>query len=98
MTTTTLAPSHPGEILAEDLADAGISQRRLAAAIGVVHTRINEIVNGTRPITADTALRLARYFGTSAEYWMNLQMRYDLDIASDAITAEVGSIVPREAA
>jgi addiction module HigA family antidote len=73
---------HPGEILLEELlAPLGISQNRLARDIGVPPRRINEIVHGTRAITADTALRLARYFGTSAGFWMGLQADYDLEEA-----------------
>jgi addiction module HigA family antidote len=74
-----LKPIHPGEILSEDfLKPFGMSQYRLAQAILVPPRRINEIVKGERGISADTALRLARFFGTSAEVWMNLQARYDL--------------------
>jgi addiction module HigA family antidote len=75
------APIHPGEILlAEFLEPMGLSQYRLAKDISVPPRRINEIVHGKRGITADTALRLARYFGTSEHFWMNLQTRYDLDV------------------
>ena len=63
----------------------GITQRKLAVAIGVPPRRINEIVHGKRGITADTAMRLSRYFGTTAGFWMNLQMRYDLDRAEDTL-------------
>jgi addiction module HigA family antidote len=70
---------HPGEILFEDfLKELGLSQHRLARSIGVPPRRINEIVHGTRAITADTALRLGRFFGTSPEFWMNLQASYEL--------------------
>lgn len=70
---------HPGEMLLEEFIEPyGITQHRLAVAIGVPPRRINEIVHGNRRITADTALRLGRYFGTSAEFWMNLQSHYDL--------------------
>jgi addiction module HigA family antidote len=73
---------HPGEILLEEfLAPLGISQNRLARDIGVPPRRINEIVHGTRAVTADTALRLARYFGTSEGFWMGLQADYDLEEA-----------------
>jgi addiction module HigA family antidote len=73
---------HPGEVLLEEfLAPLGISQNRLARDIGVPPRRINEIVHGTRAITADTALRLARYFGTSEGFWMGLQADYDLEEA-----------------
>ena len=73
-----LAPIHPGKILAEDLREAGISMNQLGEALRVPMNRISAIVNGKRGITADTALRLARYFGTSAQVWMNLQMNYEL--------------------
>jgi len=74
---------HPGEILNEEfLSPLEISQYRLAQDIAVPPRRINEIVHGKRAISADTALRLSRYFGTSAEFWLNLQTRYDLEIAS----------------
>jgi len=75
------APIHPGEILEQEfLADLGVSQYRLAKEISVPPRRINEIVHGLRGISADTALRLARYFGTTGQFWMNLQARYDLEI------------------
>ena len=77
---------HPGEILQEEfLKSLGVSQYRLANDIGVPPRRINEIVLGKRGITADTALRLGRYFGTSPQFWMNLQARYDLEMQSDLI-------------
>ena len=77
-------PIHPGEVLLEDFLKAmGISQYRLAQGISVPPRRINEIVHGKRAITADTAIRLARYFGMSPQFWMNLQGRYDLDVAED---------------
>ena len=79
-----LPPIHPGEILAQEfLAPLGISQYRLAKGIGVPPRRINEIVHGTRSLTADTALRLARFFGTSAELWVNLQTHFDLEVLRD---------------
>ena len=82
MPTTKLSPIHPGEVLLEDfLGPMELSQNRLALALGVPPRRINEIVLGKRGITADTALRLATYFGTSAEFWLNLQMHYDLATA-----------------
>ena len=75
-----LEPIHPGEILLEEfLKPLGLSQYRLAKGISVPPRRINEIVHGKRSITADTALRLARYFGTTERFWMNLQIRYDLE-------------------
>jgi addiction module HigA family antidote len=76
-----LPPIHPGEILLEEfLKPMGISQYRLAKDISVDPRRINEIVHGKRAITADTALRLGRYFGTSARFWINLQSHYDLEV------------------
>ena len=80
------APVHPGVVLAEDFLKAmNISQYRVAKGIGVPPRRINEIVQGKRGITADTALRLGKYFGMEAQFWMNLQSHYDLEIARDAI-------------
>ncbi|MGI6386002.1 MAG: HigA family addiction module antitoxin [Desulfomonilia bacterium] len=79
-------PIHPGEILFEDfLKPMGISQYRLAKDTNVSARRINEIVQGKRSITADTALRLARFFGTSPELWINLQAHYELEIAKDSL-------------
>ncbi|WP_017941380.1 MULTISPECIES: HigA family addiction module antitoxin [unclassified Thioalkalivibrio] len=78
-------PIHPGEHLAEFLEETGISQYRLALDISVPPRRINEIVRGKRAITADTALRLGRYFGTSPEFWMNLQDHYELACAQQAL-------------
>jgi len=88
-----ISPIHPGEVLLEDLMKPlGISQYRLAKDIGVPPIRINQIVNGRRSITVDTALRLARYFGTSAEVWMRMQVRYDLESSEK----ELGERVKRE--
>ena len=81
-----LRPVHPGEVLLEEfLKPMGLSQSRLALDIGVHPRRINEIVLGKRSVTADTALRLARYFGTSPQFWLGLQKDYDLDVAADAL-------------
>ncbi len=81
-----LKPVHPGEILLEEfLQPMELSQNRLALEIGVPARRINEIVLGVRRITADSALRLARYFGNSAQFWLGLQMDYDLDVAEDSL-------------
>ena len=81
-----LNPVHPGEVLLEEfLKPMGLSQNRLSLEIGVHPRRINEIVLGKRRITADTALRLGRYFGTSPQFWMGLQTDYDLDVAADAL-------------
>ncbi len=80
--TDKLSPVHPGEVLREEfIKPIGISQNRLAIDIGVDARRINEIVLGKRAITADTALRLSRFFGNSPQFWMGLQTQYDLDIA-----------------
>ncbi len=80
-----IKPIHPGEHLAEFLDEFEISQYRLAKDVQVPPRRINEIVHGKRSITADTALRLGRYFGTSAQFWMNLQGNYDLEITKGAV-------------
>jgi addiction module HigA family antidote len=80
-------PIHPGEILMEEfLEPLGISQYRLAKDISVSPRRINEIVHGKRSITADTALRLAKFFGTTERFWLNLQVRYDLEIEKDRLS------------
>jgi addiction module HigA family antidote len=84
--TDKLKPVHPGEVLLEEfLKPMNLSQNRLAIDIGVDARRINEIVLGTRSVTADTALRLARYFGTSPQFWLGLQAEYDLDVTLDAL-------------
>jgi antitoxin HigA-1 len=86
MATMTLPPVHPGEVLlVEFLEPMGISQYRLAKDISVPPRRINEIVHGKRSVTADTALRLSRYFGTSDRFWLNLQTGYDLDVERDRL-------------
>lgn len=86
MTTAILSPVHPGEVLLEEfLEPMGISQCRLAKDISVPARRINEIVHGKRAVTADTALRLSRYFGTSDRFWLNLQTSYDLDVQRDRL-------------
>lgn len=85
-----IPPVHPGEILLEDfLEPLGISQYRLAKEMNVYPRKINEIVHGKRSITADTALRLSRFFGTTAELWMNLQALYDLEKARDMLEEQV---------
>jgi addiction module HigA family antidote len=85
-----LAPVHPGEILLEEfMQPLELSQTRLGRDLGVSPRRINEIVHGKRSITADTALRLSRYFGTSAEFWLGLQADYDLDVASDRLAERI---------
>lgn len=84
MPTDMLEPVHPGEVLLKEFLDpTGISQYRLANDIGVPPGRINQIVRGKRAVTAHTALRLSRYFGTSARFWLNLQTGYDLDVERD---------------
>jgi addiction module HigA family antidote len=83
------APVTPGEMLKEEfLTEYGLSQNQLAQAIGISPNRITEIINNRRRITADTALRLALYFGNSPEYWLNLQTRYDLKLARNGLTPE----------
>jgi len=90
---TKTKPIHPGEILFEEfLEPMGISQYRIAKDISVPPRRINEIVHGKRAITADTALRLSRYFGTTERFWMNLQGRYDIEVEKDRL----GSRLDRE--
>jgi antitoxin HigA-1 len=86
MTRRKLSSIHPGEVLAEEfLLPLGISQNRLAKSVSVPPRRINEIVRGQRAVTADTALRLARYFGTTERFWLNLQMRFDLEVEKDRL-------------
>ncbi|RKT45611.1 HigA family addiction module antitoxin [Thiocapsa rosea] len=93
--TDKLPPIHPGEILREDfMLPLGLSSNALARAIGVTPTRINEIVRERRGITAETALRLARFFGTSVDLWMNLQQRYDLERAKDLLGDSLEQITP----
>ena len=88
-------PIHPGEVLMEDFIEGfGITQNKLAVSIGVPPRRINEIVHGKRAITADTALRLGRYFGVDPQFWLNLQTRYELELARDRVLEEVAAIVP----
>jgi addiction module HigA family antidote len=95
-----LPPVHPGEILSEDLLKPlGISLNRLGRDLRVPVTRVSEIVHGRRSVTADTALRLARYFGTTPEFWMNLQAAHDLDAAQRASAERiVRDVHPRKAA
>ena len=96
---TVMAPVHPGEILLEEfLKPLGVSQYQLAKAVDVPARRINEIVHGQRRISADTALRLARYFGTSERFWINLQARYDLEVEKDRLGAALDDIQPLSAA
>jgi len=94
-----IEPIHPGEILMEDFIEGfGITQNKLAVSIGVPPRRINEIVHGKRGITADTAIRLARYFGTSEEFWMNLQSHYELRMERRALRDRVEAIIPLQSA
>lgn len=87
-----LPPIHPGEVLLKEYLESyGISQYRLAKDIHVPPRRINEIVRGLRSISADTALRLARYFATSERFWLNLQMRYDLEVQKDQLGDRLNS-------
>ena len=95
----TLAPIHPGEVLLEEfLVPLEVTQHRLAVSIGVPPRRINEIVHGKRRITADTALRLARYFATTDRFWLNLQTRYDLEIEKDHLGGTLDHIQPLQSA
>jgi len=90
MATKRITPIHPGEILLEEfLKPLDISQYRLAKDISVPARRINEIVHGKRSITADTALRLSRYFGLSDRFWLNLQARYDLELEKDKLEGRI---------
>lgn len=85
-----LSPIHPGEILLEDfMKPLGLSRYRLAHDLGVTPIRISQVVNGQRAITVDTAMRLARYFGTSAALWLRLQVRYDLEVAQDELSERI---------
>ena len=94
-----LPPVHPGELLQEEfLRPLGLSQYRLAERLHVPRRRINEIVLGERSITADTALRLARFFGNSEQFWMNLQARYDLEVERDRIGSSLDEIQQLERA
>lgn len=94
-----LSPIHPGEVLMADFIEPlGITQHKVAVAIDVPPRRINEIVHGKRRITADTALRLARYFGTSDLFWVNLQNRYDLEVERDGLGSKLDDIRPLQTA
>ena len=95
-----LPPIHPGEILREEfLAPLGLSSHQLALALRVPATRLNDIVNQQRGITADTALRLSRYFGTTSRFWMNLQASWELEVAEDRLGDAVQrEVLPRTAA
>ncbi len=90
-----LAPIHPGEILKEEFIEPlEITPYRVAKDTHTPATRISEIIKGRRSITADTALRFSRYFGTTAEFWLNLQIRYDLDVAEDLLGDSINEMKP----
>jgi antitoxin HigA-1 len=98
MATKLLPPIHPGEVLRDEfMGPLNLSSNALAKALGVTAARINEIVNEKRGITADTALRLARYFGTSPDVWINLQKRYELEVARRELGDALRHIRPRAA-
>ena len=84
-----IPPAHPGMYLKELLEELTLSQYRLARELGVPVMRINHVVHGRRPVTAELALRLGRYFGQNPRYWINLQSRYDMDVAEDALSEQV---------
>ena len=88
-------PIHPGEILGDELEETGLTAKRLADLIAVPPNRLYQILAARRNITADTALRLSRYFGTSADFWMNLQTAYELDLARQKIGADIRRIPKR---
>jgi addiction module HigA family antidote len=90
-------PTHPGELLADELAEICVSQAALARAVGVPRSRISAIIRGERLITADTGLRLSRYFGTSEHYWINLQVDYDVELAKDQHADDLARVAPRRA-
>jgi addiction module HigA family antidote len=94
-----LPPIHPGELLNDELQEIHISLNELARALRVPMNRISAIVNGRRAITVDTAMRLARYFGTSPQYWLNLQVAYDLEVAGQELQPRIEKeVLPRTAA
>ncbi|KGF20707.1 HigA family addiction module antitoxin [Pseudoglutamicibacter albus] len=99
MTEKLYEPIHPGEVLMEDFIEGfGITQHKLAVSIGVPPRRINEIVHGKRAITADTALRLGRYFGVEPQFWLNLQSRYELEMAQERVADQITKITPLQVA
>ncbi|AKK05475.1 addiction module antidote protein, HigA family [Corynebacterium mustelae] len=99
MTEKLYPPIHPGEVLMEDFIEGfGITQNKLAVSIGVPPRRINEIVHGKRGITADTALRLGKYFGIEPKFWLNLQSRYELELAEEKVGEQISAIQPLDAA
>ena len=94
-----LPPIHPGDLLRDELQEIGVSLNELARALRVPMNRISAIVNGNRAITVDTAMRLARYFGTSPQLWLNLQSAYDLEVAERRIRPQIEKeVLPRTAA
>ena len=93
-----MPPVHPGEILKDELIELGLSANAFAKALGVPTNRITMILRGQRGISADTALRLSRYFGTSPQFWMNLQQSYDLKIIQEKIGTEIKKTVKPRAA
>jgi addiction module HigA family antidote len=93
MTGKRIAPVHPGAYLKELLEELSLSQYRLAKDIGVPPMRINYVLNGKRPVNAELALRLGKYFGQNPRYWLNLQTRYDIDVAEDTLADKVESQV-----
>jgi antitoxin HigA-1 len=94
-----LPPVHPGELLRDELTEIGVSLNELGRALRVPMNRISAIANGKRAITVDTAMRLARYFGTSPQYWLNLQNLYDLEVAGHAVGSRIErEVLPRTAA
>lgn len=94
-----IPPVHPGEVLLEEfLQPLGVTQHRLAVQIGVPPRRINEIVHGKRRVSADTALRLSRFFGTTDLFWLNLQTRYDLEVERDHLGPTLDAIEPLQSA
>ena len=96
---TKIVPIHPGEVLREEfLEPLGVNQHRLAVSIGVPPRRINEIVHGKRRISADTALRLGRFFGTTDRFWLNLQTRFDLEVEKDNLGTRLDEIQPLQSA
>jgi antitoxin HigA-1 len=90
-TTSKLPPVHPGEILRETLHDLRMSMNRLAHEIRAPANRVSAIISGQRAVTSETALRLARYFGTTPDYWVHMQARYDLETASDRWAAKIAA-------
>lgn len=89
-------PIHPGEVLADELEALDLSSSELARRIKVPTNRVTQIIKGSRSITADTALRLGRFFGTSALFWMNLQKLYELDLAAESMSKDIDTITPFE--